>query len=108
MSRITLTNAEQRALEYPETFFIPELEVRTHLLPGEFVKLGFERATTDEGERMWVHVDRVLSTGVFEGTLRNQPVRFQGDLAFGATVRFRPEHVMQVMTPEELAAQRGS
>lgn len=96
---------------YPDTFSIPSAESRGAVMPGDFVKLGFEVAAEDpdeEGgvttlsERMWIKL--VGSYGPYLwGTLHNQPT-FDGEeieLTFGSEVVFLPEHIIDIMHPED-------
>src|SRR3954451_10716571 len=87
-----LDNAEERAAEAPQSFFIPPAELRHELKVGDEVKLIFvlEREDGETAvERMWVEV---AETSPYIGRLRNTP-QLSGVIDLGDRVRFAPEHV---------------
>lgn len=86
----------------PETFWIPQLERRTALQPGELVKLVFRISVDDSEkpvavERMWVLVrervgDRYL------GVLDNDPCAIGANDLFssGTELPFAARHVIDI------------
>jgi hypothetical protein len=88
----TLEDAEARALQAPESFFIRSAELRHSLKVGDGVKLIFQ-LERDDGEtsveRMWVEV---VETGPYVGILRNV-AELDAVIAPGERVTFGPEHV---------------
>jgi hypothetical protein len=109
-----LDDAEERHREAPETFFIPELEVRQSLQAGDFAKLIFRIAVAGDNplsvQRMWVIVCVRTPTG-YVGMLDNEP----GDIAensefwLGTELAFEYRHVIAVMhsNPESTALARA-
>lgn len=94
-----LENGEKLHRENPETFLIPDLELRCSVLPGAIVKLIFnmlENDKTDETsvERMWVVVKSV-DNGFYVGTLDNDPY---GNVSIkcGDEVVFGAEHIIDI------------
>jgi uncharacterized protein YegJ (DUF2314 family) len=85
----------------PDTFWIPELEVRQSLTAGDFAQIRFYIRTEDDageiedcGERMWVQV--LSKTGSwFCGELCNQPDCTRG-IAPGLEVWFEARHIIDV------------
>jgi hypothetical protein len=62
----TLDDGEQVHRESPTTFYLPPMETRESLQPGQFVKLIFRISLVDDDqsesvqvERMWVVVEKV-------------------------------------------------
>lgn len=53
----TLIDGEARHAAFPETFFIPSMEERKKLEPGQYVKLGFQEG--ENTERAWVQVKTI-------------------------------------------------
>jgi uncharacterized protein YegJ (DUF2314 family) len=95
-----LENAVMRSRLWPESFSIPEAEVRNSLTPGQLVKMDFtfalESAEKDgsETERMWVIVKESCSDH-WIGILDNDP-RFHDRIASGYELHFHPDHVVAV------------
>lgn len=96
-----LINAEDRAKAFPE-FSIPSRAVREGFGEGDMVKLIFldedgadvtvrGKSAHATGERMWVRVTGKKGSR-YEGTLSNKPSFIP--LAFGDTVTFGPEHII--------------
>lgn len=85
----------------PQTFWIPPVQRRRNLRPGDIVKLVFRIALRDERgqkldevERMWVIVrDRV--DGYYRGELDNDPY-CTDEIRAGLEVVFEPRHVIQI------------
>jgi hypothetical protein len=88
---MNLGNAEERSAQHPTTFHIPSREERTSLNIGEYAKLIF-----DDRERMWVCVTDIVADG-YVGSLANDPVAV--DMEHGDEVRFRPEHIADILIP---------
>jgi hypothetical protein len=82
----------------PQTFHLPEKEVRENLSVGQRAKMIFLLPTEDEdgpyyqGERMWVKVVRVNQLG-YSGALESNPIT-EGSIRTGDEVLFGPEHVI--------------
>lgn len=92
--------------QFPDTFTIPSAELRSSVIPTDFVKLSFEVAEKDpetnalsvHGERMWVKVEGVYGPYLW-GTLSNEP-SFDGrkiGLEHGSEVIFLPEHIISIV-----------
>lgn len=86
---------------YPNTFWIPEEGIRRNLQPGDFVKLIFEFATSNDPysgdtsvERMWVKVTGVRKP-YYLGELSNFPA-FTDLLKLGDEIIFLPEQVINI------------
>lgn len=95
-----LDDAEELHRAPPRTFFIPPLERRQHLAPGDAVKLpfSFETADGEAGcERMWVEVVSVRD-GTYRGLLMNEP-QYIPSLRPGDRVWFEAKHVAAVDGP---------
>lgn len=97
-----LDDGEQRHRESPATFYLPSLQVRASLQPGQVVKLIFRIALADETapgsaavERMWVIVEQPLQDGKYLGTFDNDP-KCAAAIRAGTAVVFEPKHVIQV------------
>ena len=80
----------------PATFYLPPLEARTCLVPGDIVKIVFriEHDGEVDVERMWVIVQSISPAG-YVGALDNQPY-CTDELKLGTLVQFGPEHVIQI------------
>jgi hypothetical protein len=78
---------------HPQTFDIPDDELKSLLIPGDSVKVMFEMR---DGwcERMWVQITKVSRRRI-RGTLENLPVGIPR-LMPGDTVRFSPDHVIDI------------
>lgn len=94
-----LDNGEEIHNEHPESFYLPRIEERQNLVPGDIVKLIFrmeEKENSDElsVERMWVVVEE-KSEDYFVGIVDNDPA---GDVyvACGDKVVFQAKHVIQI------------
>gem|GEM_PF-3139928 len=90
----TLDDAEARAARYPDSFQIPNADLRARVRAGDLVKLlfmGADAAGEAVTERMWVVVVQVTDAG-YQGTLDNDPTRIQG-LSAGTEISFEPRHI---------------
>lgn len=98
----------------PDTFCMPSEQARQSLSAGYLVKLQFQieipmddedpEAGNSFGERMWVVVEG--RTGpYYVGSLNNYPVTGdeQENLHFGDRVTFLPEHVIDILPPDQKA-----
>jgi hypothetical protein len=90
-----LIDAEIRHQEHPDTFEIPDREVREGLQVGDFAKVIF-----DTGERLWLEVMKVGAVGMMKpgfdwyvGAIRNEPVTLAQ--SYGDWVGFHPRHVIE-------------
>ena len=101
-----LVSAETRHAAHPDTFPIPELEVRESLQPGDAAKLLFDIETREGGraidrgiDRMWVIV-KARAGRRYIGVLDSDPGLSEGlNLRSGDEVEFGPEHVVSVERP---------
>jgi hypothetical protein len=104
VERWWLDSAEAVNAEAPGSFFIPPVERRRNLQPGDQVKLLFRFDPPVEGynvERMWVEVESVAA-GEYRGRLRSDP-SYMSALSYGDPVDFGPEHVAAyAWDPDEL------
>lgn len=94
-----LDNAEEIHREHPDSYWIPEKEVRESLKPGEVVKLVFRMEETKGSddvsvERMWVEITN-KHQGIYEGILDNDPSGSEC-VKGGQTVYFQPFHIIDV------------
>ncbi len=106
-----LGNSEEAHRNAPETFWIPELEMRRNLKRGDAAKLLFQIGFLDENgkpyvqvERMWVIVSEVIGS-FYIGILDSKPATIIPDddeyLVFGAEIPFRAEHVADISRPPD-------
>lgn len=98
---VSLVNAERRNEAHPLTFAIPSLEQRSSLAPGDEAKLIFV-SREDRQERMWVKVTRAFGNGEYRGELDNSPVFDHGGISLGSFIRFKPVHVIDIMSNDKL------
>jgi uncharacterized protein YegJ (DUF2314 family) len=100
-----LSSGEERHAAHPTTFQLPPRRRRRMLHKGEFAKLMFEFAPRlyggheRDGERMWVEVVE-SKAGHYLGTLANDPAVLT-ELAYGDTIEFGPEHIIDIMSPHQ-------
>lgn len=94
--RFTLDDAVARHHEHPDTFEIPDAQVRENLSIGDIAKLIFriEVDGCEQVERMWVKVTGIEGKS-YSGILDNDAT-CSPDVHSGLAVRFRAEHVIQV------------
>src|SRR5919199_4736794 len=90
-----LESALERHQRSSKTFHIPTDEERSHLQPGDFVKLiflfllaGEDEQTHIQCERMWVTVEQVTETG-YVGVLESLPAT-SDVLKPGDLIMFQP------------------
>ncbi len=95
-----LEDGEERHRAAPETFHIPDEELRSGLEPGEFAQLIFRIALDNDKEpesveRMWVIVRERTATG-YMGVLDNQPATVVENDTFwvGTELPFEPRHII--------------
>lgn len=94
-----LDNGEQLNHEFPDSFWIPDKNIRESLETGSIVKLVFRMEVTagsDElsVERMWVRVTD-KHQHMYEGELDNDP-NGSDCISSGQTVFFQACHVIEV------------
>ena len=94
-----LDNAEDIHREYPDSYWIPEKEVRESLQPRKIVKLVFRMEQTKGSddvsvERMWVEITN-KHQDFYEGILDNDPCGSEY-LKCGQTVYFQPCHIIDI------------
>lgn len=105
-----LNDGEEVHREAPKTFFIPDLEIRQSLQPGDFAKLLFRMAVAgnehEAVERMWVIVRSRTPTG-YIGMLDNEPggIAKNDRLWLGTELAFEYRHIVAVQrsSPESIA-----
>lgn len=94
-----LESGVERHLLHPESFPIPDEQVRGTLQPGDFAKLTFVVQVEDDEpstDRMWVVVREVAGDTYF-GLLDNEPeVEENDEFWLGTEVPFGAEHVIDV------------
>lgn len=93
---LSLIDGVKRHEKHPATFDVPSDEDKAKVRAGDFVKVGFERVEGGQGERMWLIV-----TEPGKGTLDNDPVLFAGTLKLGDVIEFKPENILDILTPED-------
>lgn len=95
----TLDDGEQRHHEAPDTFWIPDLELRQILEPGDFAQLIFRISAngSEEVERMWVIVREIVPNGYLD-MLDNKPSLIDENDEFwlGAELPFEYRHIIAV------------
>ncbi|TVV43676.1 DUF2314 domain-containing protein [Thalassolituus sp. C2-1] len=93
-----LDDGEMLHAEAPETFYIPEINVRNNLSVGDCVKLVFrmDQPKLDDisVERMWVEITDVKE-GFYIGFLDNDPVG-EVTIKCNDTVVFQPKHIIAI------------
>lgn len=102
-----LENGEALHREAPETFWLPDLEQRDALQPGDLAKLVF-RISLDSGEepvaveRMWVLV-RGRAGEYYIGILDNNPssIEENDELWSGTELPFAARHVIDINLADE-------
>lgn len=101
----TLEDGEKLNREYPDTFEIPERNLRNGLQKGDLVKLMFSLtdSTNSQTERMWVIVSGGDARG-YIGVLDNDPY-CTDEIKSGLEVKFRPENVISIFEEEVTPAQ---
>jgi hypothetical protein len=103
-----LESGVERHAEAPETFQIPDKQVRTRLVPTCGAKLIFAMQT-DAGiqvERMWVQITGYTDVG-YVGELLNQPRSSGAPLRPGDRVEFEPDHVIDAEPPPNWDPENG-
>ena len=97
-----LEDGEELHREAPETFWLPELEDRQSLQPGDLVKLIFRISVDNEEEpvaveRMWVIVRERVGEQ-YLGILDNDPYAIEENDEFwsGVELPFSPRHVIDI------------
>lgn len=101
-------SAEERHAANPDTFRIPDVQVRSSLRRGQAAKLLFDIQFQEHGrpvrgtERMWVIVSR-REGDVYVGVLDSVPrTTAPGDpLQTGVEVPFLPEHFCDTGNPPQ-------
>jgi len=95
-----LENALTTHLHHPDTFQLPDRDVRERLQLDDYVKITFLLPAKDEegeyfqGERMWVWITEIDELG-YVGVLDSDPMT-KGSIQPGDEVLFGPEHVISV------------
>jgi uncharacterized protein YegJ (DUF2314 family) len=95
MNDIRLANTEERSEQSQGRFWLPALEDRQTLRPGDYAKIIFETAIIS-GERMWVEVVTKTPEGRYLGILDNIPVVVLA-VKRGDMIEFGPENVCEIL-----------
>jgi hypothetical protein len=101
-----LEDGEDRHREAPATFFIPDLELRKLLQPGDLAKLIFKVAVEGDEhgavERMWVIIRERTPDG-YVGMLDNEPDSISKNDQFwhGTELPFEYRHIIAVSHADE-------
>ncbi|QPQ54848.1 hypothetical protein IC614_11080 [Allosphingosinicella flava] len=102
-----LEDGEALHREAPETFWLPDLEQREALQPGDYAKLIFRIAVDKPGEpvaveRMWVLVRGRVGDHYF-GILDNDPYAIEENDEFwsGIELPFAARHVINIDPGDE-------
>lgn len=102
-----LEDGEARHREAPDTFWLPELERREALQPGDLAKLVFRISVDSEEqpvtvERMWVLVRERIGLH-YLGVLANDPCSIEENdqLWRGVEFPFEPRHVIDIHLADE-------
>lgn len=89
----TLIDGEARHAAFSQTFHIPSIEERRAILPGEYVKLGFQEG--ENTERAWVEV-KAIDGDQLTGTVDNDLV-LMTTVKDGDKIDFELRHVMGIL-----------
>jgi hypothetical protein len=102
----TLEDCEERHRQWPDTFEIPDIEIRTSLERGDVAQLVF-RITLDDDrepevfERMWVEVKEATKSGYVGLLCNNSHSLEENDILWsGTAVAFQPNHIINAHRPE--------
>ncbi len=97
-----LENGEQYHANAPTTFWIPDLQQRESLEPGDLAKLIFQISVDDVAEpvaveRMWVLVRERTPSG-YLGVLDNEPssIAENDEFWLGTEIPFAPHHIIDI------------
>jgi hypothetical protein len=90
---IRLANVEQRNEETNGKFWIPPLQERQSLEPGDYAKVIF---AGEPGERMWVKITALLAGLRYLGVLSNTPV-VTSEFTMGDKLEFGAENVCEIL-----------
>ena len=82
-------NAQQMAIDHPETFHWPVAEANFEI--GDIVKVAIP------GERFWVLITRIKGE-VFTGRVSNALI--SGGLGFGDSIKFGRENIYEIYAEE--------
>lgn len=83
--------------KWPDSFWVPEGDVKDQIHPGDLVKLMW-RVKRDPGERMWVKVTR-RDGDLLVGTLENWPIFVRMDP--GEKIKFHIDDIIDYMWEDE-------
>lgn len=92
-----LVDAEQRQAEHPDTFEIPDAELRSILDKGLLAKVILE--SNGAGERVWLKITRV-DGDTYTGSCMNDPI-FTTVVRKGTRIRFGARHIIDVDVPAD-------
>ena len=97
-----LENGEHYHANAPTTFWIPDLQQRESLEPGDLAKLIFQIRVDDAAEpvaveRMWVLVRERINGG-YLGVLDNEPsaIAENDEFWLGTEMPFAPHHIIDI------------
>ena len=77
-----------------ELYDLSQPALSTLLMPGDTVRVVFERPDPGASEGLWLEVTARSTYGRYVGALRNDPEVLP--LPYGAQVAFGPEHVLEL------------
>lgn len=108
MSDPALLDGEAMHRAHPRTFWIAPRRVRENISIGSSVKVCVSTKRGGYAERIWLTVMLALPGGEYSGTVDSFtafPERHGAE--YGEPLAFRAEHVLEIITPAELAAMRA-
>jgi hypothetical protein len=95
-----------RHRQNPETFWLPDADLRAAIGPGSQVRLllwfvdeSEEGVPAAQCERMWALVE-TREGDVIEGRLTSPPLSARAPLEMGSLIRFRPADAVDVLDAE--------
>jgi uncharacterized protein YegJ (DUF2314 family) len=96
-----LESGVARHAEAPDTFEMPDVSIRSRLVPGCDAKLIFTLQGRDglQVERMWVRITGYTDAG-YLGVLNNEPRTAGAPIALSEQVEFGPDHIIDALPPE--------
>jgi uncharacterized protein YegJ (DUF2314 family) len=103
-----LESGVARHAEAPDSFEIPDVSIRSRLVPGCDAKLIFTLQGCDglQVERMWVRITGYTDTG-YSGVLNNEPLTTGAPIALGEQVEFGADHIVDALPPNNWNPETG-
>ena len=103
--RPRLESGVENNRKWPDSFWIPSDEEKAAIVLGDHVKIGF-RSRDNWGERMWFEVTKIGRRRLV-GRMLNWPHGVYGINPDHDTVKFRLEHVIDIIDPDDDDADIG-